>query len=955
MKFLNKNKAEQNNIDDQTDEAPDSVLESVASFPDDLGDEAKSALGSSSDVSAESIVTEASESASFTHSEAAPASPTLAQRISGIFRPKKRNDAEQGPVMGIQEDSQLRLNEIISEIGAKPIPLPVIGSFSPRIQYGIGFAVMLGALIGAGGLATTGFLRASNSQEMAASGTQLKMLSQRLLATTQYAVAGSSDAFNKLRGARTEVDEEFNRLEKSAQNFSSIGKMSDENMVRAKGVFTKEITPFVDGLLAMGASIGELPAVSAKLSQNIKKISADLEGLDLYLISINAPHSQIVAVSQLQESVERVRRTGQGLLGGNDAGNQVSDKLLEKRVDDGFAGYKASFNGKLEIDSSGELVLDGKSLKGDFTQVDAFKEKYSGNATVFQLVGDDFVRITTSVRKEDGSRAVGSNLGKTHPAYASLISGGEYVGRAVLFGRPYITKYEAIKDASGKLTGVLYIGFEIKTARSAAEIVTEYNQAYSTMKFTLNSLNEGDVSSGMEKVSSKMSAVMLKDINESAAQLKEVDEFVQKNVKNFLEARANLQSMLISAESALLSTGHFVDKMTLDANSSFQLVYYSSLLVLLALLGLALIGMINNRITRVESWETVYQNKKNEKDIIDFMGDIMPLEMGNLTSTFTQNTVAMEGITGGIRSSVNEAVLSLRDAMSTVKSTTGSVMINVSESVESSRDLQLSNDRQSKEIEGVVDLVVNLATAIKQVTDNTVLAAQMTSSSKSASDAGSLVVGQTNEKMFEIRTNMQDVLKSVKHLGETSHEIGTIVEAIETITDRTQVIAVNASLEAAKAGAAGKGFQVLAGEVNRLAEQSNEALRTITALVQRIQGETAATIRVVEDSTNNVVEGAKLSESAKLELSKISTLSVQLQEVMTTIRAQSESQSSNAGEVRDSMDRLNTLSSQFQATVSQVVTGVLQIDASMGTLQSTVSIFTTDNQSGEVQALVESD
>jgi len=244
----------------------------------------------------------------------------------------------------------------------------------------------------------------------------------------------------------------------------------------------------------------------------------------------------------------------------------------------------------------------------------------------------------------------------------------------------------------------------------------------------------------------------------------------------------------------------------------------------------------------------------------------------------------------------------------------------------------------------VVGRVADLTTAIDQVTGNTLLAANMTQSAKAASDAGALVVSQTNAKMTEIRTSMQDVLKSVKHLGETSHEIGSIVEAIETITDRTQVIAVNASLEAAKAGAAGQGFQVLAGEVNRLAEQSNEALRTITALVQRIQGETASTIRVVEDSTNSVVDGARLSESANVELTKISQLSENLQGIMKQIREQSEQQSGNAGSVRESMDRLSELSKEFQSSVGRMVTGVQQIDASMGTLQSTVSVFNTEEQ-----------
>ena len=192
---------------------------------------------------------------------------------------------------------------------------------------------------------------------------------------------------------------------------------------------------------------------------------------------------------------------------------------------------------------------------------------------------------------------------------------------------------------------------------------------------------------------------------------------------------------------------------------------------------------------------------------------------------------------------------------------------------------------------------------------------------------------------------MQEVLKSVKHLGESSHEIGQIVEAIDKITDRTQVLAVNASLEAAKAGAAGQGFQIIAAEVNRLSEQSNEALKSITALVQRIQAETGVTIKVVEESTSNVIEGARLSEIATAKLSDIEKVSDELSALMNEIGVQSQNQTANASVVSSYMDRLSDLSREFQASVISVVDGVQQIDASMGSLKNTVSIFQTDKNS----------
>lgn len=488
-------------------------------------------------------------------------------------------------------------------------------------------------------------------------------------------------------------------------------------------------------------------------------------------------------------------------------------------------------------------------------------------------------------------------------------------------------------------------GANMLTSNSASILpLTEFNSDFSEVKRTLATFWLGDDKTDMAPIESEQATLIMNEMARPIKTIENVVGFVSRNATNLIQARLEVSEMTGIVNKAVSLTDSFTSAMTNKSDQSLAQIYLALGFAIFGLSALALLGLVNNRLTHLEAWEAAYKNKNNEKDIIDFMTEIAPLEMGDLTVGFTNNVVAMEGITGGIRSSVSEAVSSLRTAMSTVLNTTGSVMSNVSDSVESSRDLQNSNDRQSKEIDDVVGRVANLTSAIDQVTNNTIRAADMTTSAKAASDAGVRVVSETNQKMTEIRNSMQDVLKSVKHLGETSHEIGTIVEAIETITDRTQVIAVNASLEAAKAGAAGQGFQVLAGEVNRLAEQSNEALRTITALVQRIQGETASTIRVVEDSTNNVVEGAQLSETANLELSKISHLSEQLQGVMVQIRQQSENQSTNAGSVRDSMDRLSALSNEFQSSVSRMVAGVQQIDASMGTLQSTVAVFTIEDQ-----------
>lgn len=454
----------------------------------------------------------------------------------------------------------------------------------------------------------------------------------------------------------------------------------------------------------------------------------------------------------------------------------------------------------------------------------------------------------------------------------------------------------------------------------------------------------------MPRVYGQQALKILDSLDYTTGQLTDVVDYFERIAPALIKSRQNLESLIKESEAALTHSEKFADEMNSISEDSLGTVYLAAIFVAAALASLALIGVVNNRATRMDAWDASFKSKRNEKDIISFMEACLPLEMGDLTVRFNQNMEAMEGLTGGIRNSVNEAVISLHDALGMVKRTAVDVSEVVTRSVVSTTEMKMSNERQAFEISDVQERVSNLTRAITDVTSMTLDAAKATGAAKTASDEGAKVVSQTNAKMSMIRANMQDVLKSVKHLGETSHEIVDIVNTIEQITDRTQVLAVNASLEAAKAGAAGAGFQIIAGEVNRLAEQSAEALKTITALVQRVQGETGVAIRVVEESTSNVIDGARLSEIANKQLEDISGLASNLSHIMEDIRTQSEGQSLNAQGVLVSMEKLGELSREFQSQVSSVVGGVEQIDTSMGSLKNTVSIFTTeDDQTAEDQ------
>lgn len=476
------------------------------------------------------------------------------------------------------------------------------------------------------------------------------------------------------------------------------------------------------------------------------------------------------------------------------------------------------------------------------------------------------------------------------------------------------------------------------TADSLAQILAD-DKEFATI---LKSLSEGSANLKLSAVGNPQARDLIKDMASAQAKGKTAMEFVEKNASSIVAARAGQGSMSTVSDAVLRDARRLAEHMLDKSAGDEGLQFTAALLLLGAMLSIFLVVLVNNRLTKIGAWNSTLTNKKNEADIINFMTAIFPLEVGDLTVNFTGDTLAMDGITGGIRSSVNEAVTSVREAVTSVKSTANDVSSIVESSVSTTQELEESNRRQAAEIHDVVSQVGQLASAITQVTEKTLRAAKIAQEVRSAAAEGENVVVLNNEKMSQIRSGMQEVLKSVKHSGETSQEITSIVEAIDGITDRTQIIAVNSSLEAAKAGAAGAPFKVLAGEVNRLAEQSKELQMTIAALVQRNQGETAATIKLVEDATNAVVDGAKLSERANAELRKISEISEMIAKFMDEIRHQSEEQNNSATGVSQSMERLLNMSREFQESVTSVVTSVQKIDDSMGSLKNTVSAFTTE-------------
>ncbi|MBC7797579.1 MAG: Cache 3/Cache 2 fusion domain-containing protein [Pyrinomonadaceae bacterium] len=650
------------------------------------------------------------------------------------------------------------------------------------------------------------------------------------------------------------------------------------------------------------------------------------------------------------------------------------------------------------------LILGGVSQANDFAIVDRVKDLMGGTATLFVKSGEDFVRISTNVQKDDGKRAVGTILDPKGKAISEVKQGKSFYGVVYILERPYITGYEPIKDATGNTIGVWYVGYQVsaleelgRTIANAAILdkgffalqddkgkivfksqtasddilqkisttdispeITDWNvkkEVFPAWGYTILSGYSKDDPQLTAKISLEqfrivvgalvflvMLAILtifmmrrfmnpLGEAVKAANQLAEGNVEVEINVKSRDEI-GQLQFAMREMVVYLKEVSQIADEIA-GGNLNVKISPRSEG----DHFGHAFKNMLDRTLRLVQS-----QDERNDlqRSMMKLLDEVAEVAKGDLT---VQAEVT-EDVTGAIADAFNYMIDELRGIIGRVQTTTKEVDASASQMRFVAKDLARSAETQVVRLTDISETVEQMTTSMQRVSQDVGLSVQVAEQSLTNAKNGNIAVRNNIAAMGKIRSQVQETAERMKRLGERSQEISSIVKIINDIAQRTNILALNASIQANAAGAQGRGFVVVAEEVEKLAERSSNASKQIDVLTKAIQGETDEAYSSMEATMREVLTGAKLTNEVGLSLSEIEIVSVKLADLSRQVSVAAKRQASGSEVVANAMREIVGESQNTAAEMKNSTTVVARLANSVNELQASVASFRIPDHDG---------
>jgi twitching motility protein PilJ len=509
-------------------------------------------------------------------------------------------------------------------------------------------------------------------------------------------------------------------------------------------------------------------------------------------------------------------------------------------------------------------------------------------------------------------------------------------------------------SASGSPSSQIYIALrEVVLASTMARRVTEIRAGgegasvagdalardAGVFEQVLKGLRSGDDAMNVQALSNAAALSALGQANALWVEMKKDLDAILASSQNLFRAQA---------AAAVLTTGS--DRLLADSEALFRAftafgslrdtsllgnIWISIFFGALALVAIGGLLLSLNRQQRERYETTMELNNRNQEAIMRLLDEMGSLAEGDLTVKAT----VTEDMTGAIADSINFAVEQLRSLVQTITDTSVQVASSAQETQATAMHLAEAAEHQAQEINSASDRINEMAASINQVSRNSAESADVAQRSVQIATKGAGVVRETIAGMDSIRDQIQETSKRIKRLGESSQEIGSIVELINDISEQTNILALNAAIQAASAGEAGRGFAVVADEVQRLAERASNATKRIETLVQTIQSDTNEAVSSMEQTTSEVVAGARLAEDAGTALGEIESVSTNLASLIEGISSASQQQSAAATNITATMNTIQSITAQTSQGANQTAESIGNLAQLAADLRRSVADF----------------